>query len=1120
MIRDQQARREAINHQGSYIVQAPAGSGKTELLTQRVLKLLSVVENPEEIVAITFTRKAAREMQNRIIESLQAALEDKPEEEHKILTWQLANEVLERDRHLNWGLLSSPQRLQIKTFDSLCASLANQMPVLANFGGQLSPTDNPMQLYQQAAKTVIDGVRTNEPWAEHVHRVLAHTDNKMQYLQDLLAQQLAKRDQWLRLQAEGTNERAVLEQGFTDLLLVQLKQLDSAFTAEQKQQLLGDIIFAADYFEDNHELAGLKQLTEWPEISVDAVAEWKLLTAFCLTKQNKLRANAPLPAQKIAETKDEKQLIKTRKEQSKELFNELKATVFLDEKLSAVATFPDLYFQEDQWQVIESLTALMQVASASLKVEFKNSGEVDYTEIAMAASRALGQIHQPSELALKLDYAISHILVDEFQDTSFSQFQLIEQLTAGWQPDDGRTLFVVGDPMQSIYRFREANVGLFIQAREKGIGDIALEFLQLTSNFRSSETIVDWVNKSFATIFPDYDDPVLGAVSLAKADSTQSENHGDEVDFNLFFDSERPADEFEAEGIASRIEQCLTDYPEQDIAVLVRARNHGEQIIEALKQCSIAYVAEEFEQLEQKQPVLDLLTLLRVLLHPLDKVAWVALFKTPWFGLSLADITVLEDHFGDDLSQTLEGFSQVDGLSPDAKLCLQRQAPIVLRHLEYLYQQPFAMQLEALWLQLGGPLALNDDELEQLYTALDFISDFEQHSAITDYQLLEDALAKLFAPPTREENCRVSIMTMHKSKGLEFDTVFLPKLDKKSGMNDKSLMVWEEFPAGDERSQYLLAPVDQAGELESLYKLVSRFAKEKDRLESARLLYVAATRAKKRLYLSGSGKTRWDTRQEEWKLSKFDSDCLLSLIAPLYDNHIQSAFMRFAEQGIKPAHQQSEMYRQGWSRLKAGWQYQPYDKPLQSLSFDTAKTELQELEFDWATDVAKTIGILMHRQLELAANGQWSISKQSVEQFVSKTYHQLLASSYDEESANYATERLQQGLLNVLEDETAQWILKAHQEARCEMALTGRVDDEYRTYIIDRTFVDEQGVRWIIDYKSGAHLGDDVDNFIASEVQRYRPQLENYRELMQTIDDRPIKTALYFPMLKRFEQLN
>ncbi len=107
------------------------------------------------------------------------------------------------------------------------------------------------------------------------------------------------------------------------------------------------------------------------------------------------------------------------------------------------------------------------------------------------------KLDAPEDLALALGQRIRHILVDEFQDTSYTQFELLEKLTAGWEPGDGRTLFLVGDPMQSIYRFRQADVSLFLKARLEGIGAIRLEPLTLSVNFRSRPEIVEWVNRTF-----------------------------------------------------------------------------------------------------------------------------------------------------------------------------------------------------------------------------------------------------------------------------------------------------------------------------------------------------------------------------------------------------------------------------------------------------------------------------------------------------------------------------------------------------------------------------------------------------------------------------------------------
>src|SRR5262249_42141041 len=128
---------------------------------------------------------------------------------------------------------------------------------------------------------------------------------------------------------------------------------------------------------------------------------------------------------------------------------------------------------------------------------------------------ALGNEGEPTDLMLALDYRIRHVLVDEFQDTSHSQFELLKRLTSGWEPGDGRTLFLVGDPMQSIYRFREADVALFVRAWNEGIGGVRLEPVALSANFRSDAGIVEWVNASFERIMPSEDDVTRGAVRYA-----------------------------------------------------------------------------------------------------------------------------------------------------------------------------------------------------------------------------------------------------------------------------------------------------------------------------------------------------------------------------------------------------------------------------------------------------------------------------------------------------------------------------------------------------------------------------------------------------------------------------
>jgi ATP-dependent exoDNAse (exonuclease V) beta subunit len=173
---DAAAREAALDPRRSFIVQAPAGSGKTELLVRRFLKLLGSVERPEEILAITFTRKAAAEMRKRVLETTPEAK-------------QLGH------------------RLRIQTIDALCASLTRQMPVLARFGAQPNLVEDARPHYREAA------LRTLKDLTPDAERLLAHLDNNVGTAAWLLSSMLAKRDPWLRT-AGVAHSRTKLEASF------------------------------------------------------------------------------------------------------------------------------------------------------------------------------------------------------------------------------------------------------------------------------------------------------------------------------------------------------------------------------------------------------------------------------------------------------------------------------------------------------------------------------------------------------------------------------------------------------------------------------------------------------------------------------------------------------------------------------------------------------------------------------------------------------------------------------------------------------------------------------------------------------------------------------------------
>ena len=172
---DAQVRETALDGSRSFVVQAPAGSGKTGLLIQRYLRLLADVEDPEEIIAITFTRKAAAEMRDRVLDALAAAgAAPAPVKEdggaanpHQQTTLALARAVVERDAQKGWSLYAQPARMRILTIDALCRAIATQMPWLSRLGGDAQIVDDPSPLYRQAARDVVALLHEDTPWSEN-----------------------------------------------------------------------------------------------------------------------------------------------------------------------------------------------------------------------------------------------------------------------------------------------------------------------------------------------------------------------------------------------------------------------------------------------------------------------------------------------------------------------------------------------------------------------------------------------------------------------------------------------------------------------------------------------------------------------------------------------------------------------------------------------------------------------------------------------------------------------------------------------------------------------------------------------------------------------------------------
>jgi len=1117
---DQSARDRALDPTASFIVQAPAGSGKTGLLTQRFLVLLARAEYPEEVVAITFTRKAANEMRERVLKALdEARVSDRPEKSYEARTWDLARTVLERDIALQWRLVLNPERLRIFTIDSFCSALTRQMPVLSRLGAAPTAADDPERLYRDAAQAAIAHLEENDPWSDSIDRLLDHFDNEMGRARAQIAEMLARRDQWMRhlIDARSADERrTALEAAMKAVNGAALQKVTALAPAALSKEVAALARYASANLagQPEHAVHACASLATWPGATPGQHRAWEGLAAILLTgKDDWYRSvnvtNGFPPSHKKGGNKGESEQREAMKARMQSLLAQLRdGSLEFRDALAAVRHLPGDRYDDESWDAVEALTAVLRLAVGELAVAFKRRGQADFTEISQGALAALGGVSEPTDLALHLDYRIRHLLVDEFQDTSISQFELLERLTAGWQPGDGRTLFLVGDPMQSIYRFRQAEVGRYLQARHEGVGPVRPESLTLTSNFRSTTGVVDWVNHAFARILPEKEDIDAGAVPYSPAVAGRESGTGPAVTVHAFIDDDGVR---EAETVVDLVAAARASRPAGTIAVLVRSRSHLVRIASHLKQSNLFFRAVDIERLDERPVVQDLFALTRALTHPADRAAWLAVLRAPWCGLTLADLEALVAGQPEETVWNLiQDETPLARISADGRSRLARTRELLLPALAAVGHEPLRRVVEGAWLQLGGGACVErKTDLEDARIFLELLDALDEAGTVPDYRQLTERMEELYAQPDVLAPETLQLMTIHKAKGLEFDTVILPGLGRTPRPDMPPLLRWlpTSEPAGS--PGLLLAPVRATGaDHGALYNYIGARESEKARYESGRLLYVASTRAKDQLHLLGSVKR--PTKGE----IKPKSSSLLALLWPLVEDDFRQAAARPEMPAVfTPAPVETGNLR----RLVNDWT--PPSLPpavaWQAGALPALPEELPPVEFDWATETARHVGTVVHRALQQI--GREGIERWSAAHLKALEPGFALALTRTGVPSNQlggAVKRVREAIDRALRDSRGMWLFDAaHQNPRSEYPLTIDDQGQLATVIIDRTFVDKNGVRWIVDFKTGPHTGGGVDEFLDREQQRYRGQLERYAAVLNQFDPLPTRLGLYFPLL-------
>ena len=1046
---DQQERGQALNISESFIVQAPAGSGKTELITQRYLKLLGCADQPENVLVMTFTNKAVDELKHRIINALNQVKMTAPKEQHKLTTFQLAKQVMEQSRKNKWDLLNHPSRIKIVTFDSLSSLIVSRYPSLDQLIPPRTMTDSyeSEEIYKKVAENTIKNI-DDKDYTKCISSVFLYLDNNVERFCKLIVHMLKKREQWLtKLYRQGVLDTKSLEQTAQEIIIDHLKVLRK--TANE--------ILSPKFFNllRTNKRDDINKILKLPNCNLEDLSQWQSIAELLLTKDGNWRKNVDKKIGFPPELKEEKEYLKI-------ILEELGSASSFKKILNDLTNLPSAFIEKSTNVHINDIAKVLKLSVAELNIIFKEQNVQDYAEVLMQAIAALNSREEVSDIALMLDYQIKHLLIDEFQDTSYSQFNLIEKLVENWNLDDAKTIFLVGDPMQSIYKFRESQVGIFLQVIKNSIGNLKINSLTLTSNFRSNKSIVDINNSIFSQVFPKENQTLFDAIKFSKSSSVSQKDSINAVNFYPFNIGQ---DVRESEKVIDIINDSLRDDSEQEIAILVRSRSHLKEIIRSLQFHRINFEAIKTEPLIENLFTKDLISLARALLSLSDKLAWLALLRSPWCGLLLKDLLIISESKEITIFHQLQSNQlSADGIKRSQHL-YHAIEEVILSEGKFSFVERFSYALS----KLSADNELSEQQRIIKAQFLNVLNSCEVNQTL-NFKAIQLMLQDKYAP---SQLAQVKLMTIHEAKGLEFDTVILPGLGKSGKSDSLALIQFQEIA----NNNILLAPIKSASEKNEsqTYLYLQYLKKQQSHFELMRLLYVAMTRAKEKLYLLGSIK----------KTGKVNSNSMLAFLSHYY------------EKKIEDLESESEVIIKESKAPKLSRYKKLTLISKRNISENQSKNNTNNIELIYRS----ALGSIVHYYLE---HNEFDPSIRSIEiKFEEYGLPKKLIKSYCKEVHDL--------LQNTSSDEDFDWLFKKR--------VSTEVEAEYssfnKTVIIDRLFI-EDDVLWIIDFKTASlGKGESISSFIERQKKSHLKQIMEYQEILEDIFKLPSRLAIYCPAISQ-----
>ncbi len=1067
----------------SFIVQAPAGSGKTTLLINRFILALASSDRPEKVLAITFTKKAAEEMRERVISFLNAPVD----ELDKDLAMALKI-IRNKSQRNSWNLYKDPSRLSIMTIDAFCIWLKARVPTSKVGSYTYSIEEFPENLYKKAARNAIRKFVLKEGHLNE-NKLLTNLDNDWTRLEKFIVEMLSQRQHYLMDVGLDLN-RDLINESFRLYAEQKIKSVSGSLSADFLSQLISLYNYSSANLNE-------KKVSNSLACNFNNIALWQnILNRIVFNKDLSLKKRITISSGFPNKSEDNDKAAKMKCDW-KDFVDSITNNNIMKHRLYELATLHSTGLSSFEGHLLKEVSIIFKYAVAFLDLIFVEQKKIDFNQLLIDGINLLNEKITSEYFYDNLGFWFTHILVDEVQDTSAAQLTLIENIIAYWDGDDRHSLFMVGDFMQSIYRFRKALPEHFSEILKTGkFANICLDQIILKSNFRSQSDLVEWVNEIMSKIIDASDcDNLNFETQLATKKS-----EGNPV---AFFSTKKDEEEYEAiivSDIIRDISQRANDKEEIiTIGILARSRSHLTKIIQQLNESNIKFITSDIRAIRDFAVINELLAITRCLLHPADKVALFAFISGPWKGMSLAEIKdFADDYFSDTSFITNQNEPRLEGY-----IDLMNLIEAGRKELQFLSLSSVVMKI---WDALDGNQYFNNaDSILAVNIFFRELSYLENEEKVITSTKIENRLNIPFSEADHGSNIKIQLMTIHKSKGLEFDYVILPGLNRRTRYDEPSIIASKIFSGKRNQPIGLVAPFVK-NDRDSFYNYINNFEKQNRANEAIRLLYVALTRAKKKIFILGEF--------EECNSSKYfyasRANSLQSLLVRALDcfpaEELKFPLKESIEQN-KNTHKTSVLT----NNTSRTYHYEKYREPnLHKIN----------LEFDWATNIARFVGIIMHEILERIDDSAFNLDKNRWKLDCRGYARQRIWSlGLSGSKEGDALQRIETCLENISNSQKCDWLFsKDHTSIQTEYPVMTALRGSNETLILDRVFTDKKQVNWVVDFKTGYHQGKDLEIFLAEEIKRHRPQLDFYGQIMSELRDGRIMLGLYFPVYDFWHQ--